>query len=309
MITVGETDENLSRYLTEIRKYEPLSKEEEKVLIIDIQATGNPRALDKLVKANLKFVVSMAKQYQGQGVTLMDLISQGNAGLLEAINRFDTSRDLKFFSYAVWWISLSLFKTLYNDARTIKIPDNRALLVSRVKREIQILEQKIQHQPSLDELFDFLKETYTDPKDLVIKKLKKEHLYEAVTLSSKQKSIQDKISSDEDTDTLEDILPGNDSIDENMKSESLLQDLQGYYYQLPQSQYDMLVFSLGLNGESCLKPHDLAVLFISVLYPNAKPAEFNRLVRLKEKDVTKLKNQAVKRLRKLKNVNLLRTYL
>lgn len=283
LITIQDSGDSLTRYFTEIRRYEPLTKEEEKKLIIRIQRNGDPNALDKLVKSNLKFVVSIAKQYQGQGSTLIDLISEGNAGMLRAIESFDTSKDLKFFSYAVWWIRLKMFTSLYNDSRTIKLPDNRALLVTRIKREVDALEQKLERYPSIDELHEYLKEEF-----------KKEEIYDAILHGGKEKSINDRIGDEsEEMLTLEDVLESKESkIDDISKTESLVNDLNRFFYNLEQKEYDVLSLYMGLNGEAILKSIDIA-----------------KALGMKEKEVNKLRTKALKRMKKLKNIDSLKDYL
>jgi RNA polymerase primary sigma factor len=287
---VGNSSDALGRYFTEIRSYEPLTKEEERELIIIIQGKkkGHERALDALIKANLKFVVSIAKQYQGQGSSLMDLISEGNAGMCEAIKSFDISQNLKFFSYAVWWIRKKIFISLYNDDRTIRLPDNRALLVTKIKREIITLEQKLQRSVSLDDLYEHLKGEHT-----------LDEISEAMLHGTHETSIHDELKQkgnysfygDESTmeDVLEDHSTGTDQID---RTDSLLRDLQRFYYNLGQRQFDVLCLFLGLNGEHILKSSDIA-----------------KALGMKEKEVIRLRTQAVARMKKLKNINSLRDYL
>lgn len=289
--------DSLSKYFTEIRDYASLPKEEEKKLIIIIQGKkpGYKLALDKLIKANLKFVVTVAKQYQGQGASLIDLISEGNGGLCHAVGVFDTSRDLKFFSYAVWWIRLQMFKSLYNDGRTIRLPDNRALFVNRIKSEIQILEQRLERSPSVEELLDFIKITYPD--DLVFRVVSKQDIYEAIMLNGGEWSIDDvTINKDDDHDSiyLKDKLEGDKdlSIDSDNKQESLVTDLNRFFYNLTQKEYDILALYMGLGGEAILKSIDIA-----------------KALGVKEKEVIKLRQRAIKRMKSFKNIDTLKDYL
>lgn len=284
----AQDSENLTRYFSEIRRYEPLSKEEERKCIRDIQKHESVSALDRLCKANARFVVTVAKKYQGQGLPILDLISAGNIGMVSAARKFDLSKDFKFFSYAVWWIRIEIFTTLLRDNRSVKLPDNRALLVNRIKKEIQSLEQKLGRYPTLDEL---IVSTRKDPK---LKDISERDISEAISYGLKPKSLQEKIGPDEDDDTLEEITRGDDGlgIDESAKAESLVIDLNTYLYQLTQYEYDILVLSSGLNGESTIRNPDLA-----------------KALSLKEKDVIKLKAKAMKHLKALKNISILRDYL
>jgi RNA polymerase primary sigma factor len=290
--------DSLSKYFSEIRDFKSLTKEEERALIIVIQSKqpGYKLALDKLIKANLKFVVTVAKQYQGQGASLIDLISEGNGGLCHAVGVFDTSKDLKFFSYAVWWIRLQMFKSLYNDGRTIRLPDNRALFVKRIKEEVQILEQRLERSPSVEELLDFIKVTY--PNDLIFRVTSIQDIYEAIMLNSGEWSIDDvTVNKGDDSDEniyLKDMLAGDDNlgIDTDNKQESLETDLNRFFFNLAQKEYDVLALYMGLNGESILKSIDIA-----------------KVLGIKEKEVIKLRQRAVKRLKGLKNIDSLKDYL
>jgi RNA polymerase primary sigma factor len=289
LITVQDSD-NLSRYFNEIKNYKSLTKEEERELIKLIQKNKDRAALDKLTKANLKFVISVAKHYQGQGVQLLDLIASGNMGLIEAANRFDVTKDHKFFSYAVWWIRIMIFTTLDLNKRTIQLPANRELLVTRVKREILLLEQDLNRYPTPEEL-----EVY------IAKKFKKEKkanppsaddIRQAIIYSTQTKSINEKLG-DEDEDTLEQLLPSDDlGIDQDQREDSMTIDLNRFLYQLTQYEYDVLVLNTGLNKESILRTVDIA-----------------KGLKLKEKDVIKLKAKALKRLKRLKNIESLQDYL
>ena len=279
-ITAQDGD-NLTRYFEEIRKYEPLTKEQEKVLIIKIQKGNDKSALDQLIKANVRFVVSIAKRYQGQGVPLLDLISEGNASLLEAAKRFDVRRDLKFFSYAVWWIRISIFKTMDPNKRLISLPANRQLLVQRVKREIMTLEQKLSRYPTIEELAKQMGGEYS-----------KEDIIEAVMYGDKTKSIHDVIGSDDDGESLEDIIQGDLNVDSIARSESLFVDLDRFLCHLTQYEYDVMVMSLGLNGEHSKRHIDIA-----------------KCLGLREKDIANIKVRAAKRLKKIKNIGSLKDYL
>lgn len=279
-ITVQD-GENLNRYFEEIRKYEPLSKEQERELIIKIQSNDDPKALDQLVKANIKFVVSIAKKYQGQGVPLLDLISEGNSGLIEAAKRFDTERDLKFFSYAVWWIRIKIYTKMDPNKRMISLPANRQELVKRVRKEVAELEQKLGRYPTEGELFKQLDGEYS-----------KEDLAEAIIYSIRTRSINETIGSEEDGDTLESSIQGDMDIDSEDREKSLNFDLNRFLHHLNQHEYDILTLSLGLNGEPTVRPLDIA------LY-----------LKVKIKDIPNIKIRAIKRLKKLANIALLKDYI
>ncbi|MBR7023067.1 MAG: RNA polymerase sigma factor RpoD/SigA [Bacteroidales bacterium] len=150
------TDRNtgtLDKYLSDIAKESLLTTEEEVELAQRIKA-GDRAALDKLVKANLRFVVSVAKQYQNQGLSLQDLINEGNLGLVKAAQRFDETRGFKFISYAVWWIRQSILQAVAEQARIIRLPMNQVGALAKVKKAVSMLEQKLERRPTVKEIAD-----------------------------------------------------------------------------------------------------------------------------------------------------------
>jgi len=150
---ITDRGSGLDRYLSDIAKEELLTAEEEVELAQRIKA-GDQVALDKLVRANLRFVVSVAKQYQNQGLSLQDLINEGNVGLVKAAQRFDETRGFKFISYAVWWIRQSILQAVAEQARIIRLPMNQVGAMAKVKKASALLEQKFQRRPTLKELAD-----------------------------------------------------------------------------------------------------------------------------------------------------------
>ena len=152
------TDRNagtLDKYLADIAKESLLTAEEEVALAQRIKA-GDQVALDKLVRANLRFVVSVAKQYQNQGMSLQDLINEGNLGLVKAAQRFDETRGFKFISYAVWWIRQSILQAVAEQARIIRLPMNQVGALAKVKKTVSFLEQKLERRPTLKEIAEEL---------------------------------------------------------------------------------------------------------------------------------------------------------
>ena len=150
------TDRNagtLDKYLAEIAKESLLTADEEVALAQRIKA-GDKAALDKLVRANLRFVVSVAKQYQNQGMSLQDLINEGNLGLVKAAQRFDETRGFKFISYAVWWIRQSILQAVAEQARIIRLPMNQVGAMAKVKKAVSLLEQKLERRPTVKEIAD-----------------------------------------------------------------------------------------------------------------------------------------------------------
>lgn len=153
--TIANTsdDSTISNYFKDVRKTELLTQEEEVELAIRIQ-NGDERAIDRLVKSNLKFVISIAKEYQGQGLSLSDLIGEGNLGLVKAATRFDHTRGFRFISYAVWWVKESIIKSLNDNARTIRLPTNVIKKVSDLRKEIEKFEFENEREPVYGDLFD-----------------------------------------------------------------------------------------------------------------------------------------------------------
>src|SRR6187455_3720452 len=147
--------QSLDKYLQEIGKVDLITMEDEVELAKRIRE-GDQIALEKMIKANLRFVVSVAKQYQNNGLTLGDLINEGNLGLIKAARRFDETRGFKFISYAVWWIRQSIMQALAEQARVVRLPLNRVSLLGKVARTFSDLEQKFQREPSAEELADVL---------------------------------------------------------------------------------------------------------------------------------------------------------
>ena len=147
--------QSLEKYLQEIGKVDLITPEEEVQLAIKIK-NGDQRALEKLTKANLRFVVSVAKQYQNQGLSLSDLINEGNLGLIKAAQRFDETRGFKFISYAVWWIRQSILQALAEQSRIVRLPLNKVGLSNKISKAYSQLEQEYEREPSTEELADLL---------------------------------------------------------------------------------------------------------------------------------------------------------
>src|SRR5213083_1937105 len=145
----------VEKYLQEISKISMITPEEETTLAQRIKM-GDQKALDKLVQANLRFVVSVAKQYQHQGLSLSDLINEGNLGLIKAAQRFDETKGFKFISYAVWWIRQSILQALAEQGRLVRLPQNKICLTNRIQKAYSQLEQEYEREPSAEELADLL---------------------------------------------------------------------------------------------------------------------------------------------------------
>ena len=147
--------QSLEKYLQEIGRVELIGSEEE-VKLAELIKQGDQKALDRLTRANLRFVVSVAKQYQNQGLSLPDLINEGNFGLIKAAQRFDETRGFKFISYAVWWIRQSILQALAEQSRIVRLPLNKVGLTNRINKAFQQLEQEYEREPSPEELAEIL---------------------------------------------------------------------------------------------------------------------------------------------------------
>jgi len=153
-ITTRESDV-LEKYLSDISRIDTLTADEE-VVLAKLIRQGDKAALDKMVRSNLRFVVSVAKQYQNNGLTLNDLINEGNVGLLKAANRFDETKGFKFITYAVWWIRQSILQAIIENSRMIRLPYNKYHLNNKINEEYQDFIQKNEREPSLEELAELL---------------------------------------------------------------------------------------------------------------------------------------------------------
>lgn len=200
------TTESLNRYLNELNNIEMVTREEEKELVRRACYDNEEKAKEKLIKSNLRFVVSVAKQYNNNSVRLEDLINEGNIGLQNAVERFDPSHGYKFISYAVWWIRKSIMEFLNVDSRPIRFPFNRLYQISKVESKIRELEQKHQREPTTQEV----------EKELVTyKEIKRKDIDTAMELLNfRTDSIDDPVRSEgDDQRTLGDIIPNHNSED------------------------------------------------------------------------------------------------
>jgi RNA polymerase primary sigma factor len=212
-ITNRESD-GLEKYLQEIGRVELISPEEE-VRLARLIKQGDQKALEKLTKANLRFVVSVAKQYQSQGLTLSDLINEGNLGLIKAAQRFDETRGFKFISYGVWWIRQSIMQALAEQSRIDRHPLNKVGLTNRISRAYQQLEQEFERAPTTEELANFL--------DVEI-----EEVVTTMSFASRHVSMDSPLSDGEENTLMDVMVNGNaESADKQiMFNDSLHQEIQ-----------------------------------------------------------------------------------
>lgn len=277
-ITNRETA-SLDKYLQDIGREELITADEEVELARRIKS-GDEKALDKLVKANLRFVVSVAKQYQNQGLSLPDLINEGNLGLIKAAQRFDETRGFKFISYAVWWIRQSILQALAEQSRLVRLPLNQVGSLNKIKKATSRLEQEFERPPSADEIAQKL--------DIPEHKLDK-----ALRITTRYISMDAPIAEDEETKFL-DTYVSDDSprTDSNLMRESLNKEIQRSLATLTEKERDVInmYYGIGMN-------HGLTLDEIG--------AKFN----LTRERVRQIKEKAIRRLKHTSRSKLLKAYL
>ncbi len=272
--------QSLEKYLQEIGKVELITPEEEVQLAIRIKQ-GDLKALDRLTKANLRFVVSVAKQYQSQGLSLPDLINEGNLGLIKAAQRFDETRGFKFISYAVWWIRQSILQALAEQSRIVRLPLNKVGLTNRINKAYQQLEQEYEREPSVEELAEVLE-------------LDTEEVAATLSMSSRHVSMDSPIADGEDS-TLIDIMfnPNAELADENIiNKESLEKEIERSLNALTDRQQEVIRYFFGIGIDHPMSLEDIGERFC-----------------LTRERVRQIKDKAITRLRNASRSKLLKSYL
>lgn len=274
-ITNRETA-SLDKYLQEIGREELITPDEEVELARRIRA-GERAALEKLTKANLRFVVSVAKQYQNQGLSLPDLINEGNLGLIKAAQRFDETRGFKFISYAVWWIRQSILQALAEQSRIVRLPLNQVGSLNKIAKERAKLEQKFERQPSAEELAISLE-------------IPEYKVNATMHISSKHVSMDAPINHDDDTSML-DVFSSNDnpSTDLPLLKESLSREIERSLSTLTEKERDIINLYFGIGH-----PHGLTLDEIGAKFDLTR----ERVRQIKEKAIRRLKHNSRSRLLK-----------
>ncbi|MBL7926894.1 MAG: RNA polymerase sigma factor RpoD/SigA [Bacteroidia bacterium] len=271
--------QSLEKYLQEIGREELITAEEEVRLARKIRE-GDQTALDRLTKANLRFVVSVAKQYQNQGLSLPDLINEGNLGLIKAAKRFDETRGFKFISYAVWWIRQSILQALAEQSRIVRLPLNQVGSLNKISKAYSKLEQEFEREPSPDEIAKLLE-------------LPTEKISDTMKVSGKHVSMDAPFVQGEDNSLL-DVLENSDSprADNFLMNESLQKEIERSLNTLTEREREVikLFFGIGL-------PHGLTLEEIG--------AKFD----LTRERVRQIKEKAIRRLRHKSRSRLLKAYL
>jgi RNA polymerase primary sigma factor len=270
---------SLDKYLQEIGREELINAEEEVILAKKIRE-GDQAALEKLTKSNLRFVVSVAKQYQNQGLSLPDLINEGNLGLIKAARRFDETRGFKFISYAVWWIRQSILQALAEQARIVRLPLNQVGSLNKINKAFSKLEQEFERTPSAEELAEILE-------------LPEDKVADTMRVSGRHVSMDAPFVQGEEN-TLLDVLVNHDSprADTALISESLQREIERSLSTLTDRERDVikLFYGIGFNHEFTLE-------------------EIGDKFDLTRERVRQIKEKAIKRLKHSSRSKLLKAYL
>lgn len=272
---------SLDKYLQEIGRVDLISADEEVELARKIR-TGDRMALERLTKANLRFVVSVSKQYQNQGLALPDLINEGNLGLIKAAERFDETRGFKFISYAVWWIRQSILQALAEQARIVRLPLNKIGNINKINRAFSELEQKYERPPSADELAEFLNCTNDEIKQSLAQNGR--HISMDAPL----------VESDESSSNMYDVLSGDSmpSPENNLIIDSLRSDIQRSLKSLTVRESEVLCMFYGLDSRAPMSLEEIGDRFD-----------------LTRERVRQIKEKAIRRLKHSPKNKILRGYL
>ncbi len=272
--------QSLEKYLQEIGKVDLLTPEEEVDLAKRIKE-GDHAALDRLTNANLRFVVSVAKQYQNQGLSLSDLINEGNLGLIKAAQRFDETRGFKFISYAVWWIRQSILQALAEQSRIVRLPLNKVGSLNKINRAFSELEQEFEREPTADELAELLD-------------IPSEEVETTLGVAARHVSMDAPFAEGEDNSLL-DVLENNSSPDTDSGLEyleSLRTEIERSLSTLTDRQYDVIKLYFGIGIEHPMSLEDIGDKF-----------------GLTRERVRQIKDKAINKLRSTSKSKLLKNYL
>ncbi len=272
---------SLDKYLQEIGRVDLITADEEVELAKRIQA-GDKVALERLTKANLRFVVSVAKQYQNQGLSLPDLINEGNVGLIKAAKRFDEKRGFKFISYAVWWIRQSILQALAEQARIVRLPLNKIGTINKINRAFSELEQQLERPPSADELAEFLDVSVADVRNSV------QNTGRHVSMDAPL------VEGDDSSSSMYDVLP-NDALptpEKNLMVDSLRREIERSLSTLTLREGDVVRLYFGLSG---VQPMTLE--------------EIGERFDLTRERVRQIKEKAIRRLKHTSRSRMLKSYL
>ena len=269
---------SLDKYLQEIGREELVSPEEEVELAQRIRK-GDKRALERLTKANLRFVVSVAKQYQNQGLSLPDLINEGNVGLIKAAEKFDETRGFKFISYAVWWIRQSILQAIAEQSRLVRLPLNQVGSVNKITRELNKFEQEHERKPSVDEIAERVD-------------LPEDKIADAMKANSRHVSMDAPIADGEDSSMIDFLAGDSSNTDRELAIESLKAEVSRILKLLTDKEQKVLRAFFGIDGS-----------------PEMTLDEIGEKYNLTRERVRQIKEKALRRLRHNTKNKLLKSYL
>ncbi len=272
---------SLDKYLQDISRIDLVSAEEEAELAKLIRQ-GDKNALEKLTKSNLRFVVSVAKQYQNQGLNLSDLINEGNIGLIKAAERFDETRGFKFISYAVWWIRQSIMQAIAEQARIVRLPLNKIGNITKINRTFSQLEQIHEREPSVDEVAELLEITVAEVKD-------------SLSISGKHISVDAPLSNEEESNTILDILVEKEGMlnpDKELMTQSLRNEIERSFTTLSYREAEVLRLYYGINCKTSQTLEEIGEQF-----------------ELTRERVRQIKEKALRKLKHTSRCKLLKCYL
>jgi RNA polymerase primary sigma factor len=270
---------SLDKYLQEIGKVELITAEEEVALAQRIKQ-GDRVALEKLTKANLRFVVSVSKQYQNQGLSLPDLINEGNLGLIKAAQRFDETRGFKFISYAVWWIRQSILQALAEQSRIVRLPLNKIGSINKINKAYARLEQEYEREPNAEEIADILEITENEVKESM-KNAGRHVSMDAPLIQDEENNMYDVLKSDEAPTPETELL-----------YESLRKEIDRAISTLTQREADVIRLYFGLNGSHPMTLEEIGEKFD-----------------LTRERVRQIKEKAIRRLKHTSRSKILKSYL
>ncbi|MBL31599.1 MAG: RNA polymerase subunit sigma [Flavobacteriales bacterium] len=270
---------SLDKYLQEIGKVDLISADEEVELAQKIKK-GDPIALEKLTKANLRFVVSVAKQYQNQGLSLPDLINEGNLGLIKAAKRFDETRGFKFISYAVWWIRQSILQALAEQSRIVRLPLNKIGSINKINKTYASLEQKYEREPSADEIANVLEISANDVR-------------ESQRNSGRHISMDAPLVDGEDSNLYDVIMSGESpNPDDSLINDSLRTEIERSLTTLTEREADVIRLYFGLGSKHAMTLEEIGEKFD-----------------LTRERVRQIKEKGIRRLKHTSRSKILKTYL
>ena len=271
---------SIDRYLSEISKL-PLLSDNEEIELAQMVKKGSTEAVNKIITANLRFVVSVAKQYQNQGMSLNDLINEGNIGLIKAASKFDETKGFKFISYAVWWIRQSILQALIEQPRIVRLPMNKAIMYNRIMNAIQDFEQKNQREPSNDELAELLD-------------MRADELFILRRSLAFHSSVDDTIGEEDDATVLDTMVGDTfEQPDNNLIRNSLDTELKHSFQILSDREQEVIKYYFGMNEYGQTYSLD----------------EIGEKMDLTRERVRQIKDKAIRKMRKNKCALELKTFL